>query len=251
MLRLVFLAVVVGTPACANVAEVSDCSLTDPVFGFQSVECNVTNVSDAPMAALRYGIRITEVGRAVPWQEFGLNMPDSVPTGLLTRVPGGIEPGETVPVSFLIEPLNERAQRDNMEINLVIIYAKDVHDNLINGTSGSSATSGSSGALSQADIDILRLTIEDCWNVGQLSREAMQVEVTIAFEMTADARPVTESIRLVEASGGDMQAQQEAFSLVSIAINACARDGFGLPPQLYDQWREVEITFDLSRMNVR
>ncbi|MCC5988701.1 MAG: energy transducer TonB [Pararhodobacter sp.] len=108
-----------------------------------------------------------------------------------------------------------------------------------------------SGDLSQSDIDMLRLAVEDCWNVGRLSSEAMQVVVTIGFELTRDARPVAESIQLVEASGGSQPAQRAAFDVGRAAINECGRNGFGLPSEYYDQWKEVEITFNPARMSVR
>ena len=107
------------------------------------------------------------------------------------------------------------------------------------------------GALSQADIDMLRLSVEECWNVGRLSTEAMQVVVTIGFEMTRESRPVAESIRLVEATGASAHAQNAAFEVGRAAINECGRHGFGLPSDLYDQWKEVEITFNPARMSVR
>lgn len=103
-------------------------------------------------------------------------------------------------------------------------------------------------ALSQADRDMLRLSIESCWNVGILSTEALNVVITIAFEMTPDARPVESTIRQVSASGGSAPAQQAAFDAGRQAIAECGIGGYGLPQDLYDQWRLVEITFNPARM---
>lgn len=105
--------------------------------------------------------------------------------------------------------------------------------------------------LSAADTDMLRLNIESCWNVGILSTEALGVVVTIAFEMTADARPVPGSIRLVDAQGGSAAAQQAAFDAGRQAIVQCGINGYGLPPDLFEQWRLVEITFNPARMSTR
>lgn len=106
-------------------------------------------------------------------------------------------------------------------------------------------------ALSQADADALRLNIESCWNTGILSTEALNVVVTIGFEMTPDARPIGSSIRMVSASGGGAAAQQAAFEAGRQAIVQCGMDGYGLPQDLYDQWRLVEITFNPARMSTR
>jgi hypothetical protein len=105
--------------------------------------------------------------------------------------------------------------------------------------------------LSQADSDMLRLNIEACWNVGILSTEALNVVVTIAFEMTPDARPIPNTIRLVGAEGGGVAAQQAAFDAGRQAIMQCGTQGYGLPQDLYDQWRFVEITFNPARMSTR
>ncbi|MGY6536517.1 MAG: energy transducer TonB [Pararhodobacter sp.] len=115
----------------------------------------------------------------------------------------------------------------------------------------SSGSGAASGALTQADVDGLRLSVEECWNVGALSTEALQVVVTIGFEMTPDARPVAGSIQMVDASGGGPAAQRSAFEAGRIAIMQCGTHGYGLPSDLYDAWRQVEITFNPARMSFR
>lgn len=111
---------------------------------------------------------------------------------------------------------------------------------------------GTGGAtLSQADADGLRLRVEECWNVGALSTEAMNVVVSIYFEMTRDGRPVPGSIRLEDASGGGAAAQQRAFEAGRAAIIDCGTEGFGLPQDQYEAWREVVMTFNPARMSFR
>ncbi|MEZ5751453.1 MAG: energy transducer TonB [Paracoccaceae bacterium] len=106
-------------------------------------------------------------------------------------------------------------------------------------------------ALSAADADMLRLSIEACWNVGFLSTEALQVVVTIAFEMTTDARPIDPRSARSAADGGTLVAQRTAFEAGRQAIMQCGANGFGLPVDLYDQWQSVEITFNPARMSTR
>jgi len=97
------------------------------------------------------------------------------------------------------------------------------------------------------DIDALRLAIEECWNVGILSSDALQVAVTIGFEMSRDSRPIPGTIRLLDAVGGSGTAQMTAFEAGRRAIEECGANGFGLPAGSYDQWRIVEITLDPER----
>ena len=53
-------------------------------------------------------------------------------------------------------------------------------------------------------------------------------------------------VRLIGAEGGDGAAQQAAFQAARRAILRCQSDGYPLPADKYDQWREVEMTFDPS-----
>lgn len=106
-------------------------------------------------------------------------------------------------------------------------------------------------SLSQVDIDLLRLRVEECWNVGILSSDALGVVVTIGFEMTEDARPIANTIHLVEAQGGSEAARLTAFDAGRRAIIDCGAQGYGLPSAQFDQWRLVEITFNPARMSTR
>lgn len=105
--------------------------------------------------------------------------------------------------------------------------------------------------LSGADRDALRLNIESCWNVGILSTEALNVVITMSFEMTPDARPIDSTIRQVSVTGGGLAAQQAAFDAGRQAIIQCGINGYGLPQDLFDQWRFVEITFNPAGMSTR
>lgn len=120
----------------------------------------------------------------------------------------------------------------------------------LSGAGGS--TSGSSAAtLSASEADSLRLAIQQCWNIGVLSTDAQQVTVTVAFSMTPNARHEQGTIRMVSASGGSETAVQQAFEAARRAIIRCEGDGYGLPPEKYDAWRDIEITFNPEGMRLR
>jgi hypothetical protein len=95
------------------------------------------------------------------------------------------------------------------------------------------------------------LAIQACWNVGALSTDALQVTVTVAFTMTPNAMPEQGTIRVVSASGGSEAAISQAFETARRAIIRCSGDGYGLPADQYDAWRDVEITFNPEGMRLR
>ena len=109
----------------------------------------------------------------------------------------------------------------------------------------------SGGALAPGEADALRLAIQQCWNIGALSTDAMMVTVTVAFSMTPAAQPEQGTIRVVGASGGSEAAIAQAFEAARRAIIRCAGDGYGLPAAQYESWRDVEITFNPEGMRLR
>jgi len=121
---------------------------------------------------------------------------------------------------------------------------------LADSLSGIGALSTQTG-LSASEADRLRLAIQQCWNIGTLSSEAQQITVTLGFSMTPGAMPEQGSIYLVESSGGSDGAVTQAFEFARRAIIRCARDGYGLPSESYEAWRDVEITFNPEGMRLR
>lgn len=105
--------------------------------------------------------------------------------------------------------------------------------------------------LSASEADRLRLAIQQCWNIGTLSTEAQQVTVTVGFSMTPGAVPEQGTIYMVDNSGGSEGAVSQAFDAARRAIIRCQGDGYGLPPESYDAWRDVEITFNPEGMRLR
>ena len=105
--------------------------------------------------------------------------------------------------------------------------------------------------LTRGEKDALVVAVGNCWNVGSLSTDALQVTVTVGFSMEQDARPVDRSIRLVAAEGGTGDAVDRAFAAARRAVLRCGARGYGLPVEKYDQWKEIEITFNPERMRIK
>ncbi|MEM6386234.1 MAG: energy transducer TonB [Pseudomonadota bacterium] len=105
--------------------------------------------------------------------------------------------------------------------------------------------------LTGGEKEGLRVAISRCWNVGSLSTDALGTTVVVAVEMEQNGRPITGSIRLVSSSGGSATGETQAFEAARRAIIRCGTQGFGLPVEKYDQWREIEMTFNPEGMQFR
>jgi hypothetical protein len=72
------------------------------------------------------------------------------------------------------------------------------------------------------------------------------------MRLTRDAKPDTASINLLRSRGaGDDAATRAAFEAARRAILRCGAEGFPLPPEKYDRWAEVEMTFNPEEMRIR
>lgn len=112
-------------------------------------------------------------------------------------------------------------------------------------------TAPSGPPMTGGEKDALVVAVKQCWNVGALSTDALRTVVTIGVSMDPSGRPVEGSIRLLGYEGGDETAARGAFDAGRRAILRCARDGYPLPAEKYDQWREVEIVFNPERMRMK
>lgn len=116
-------------------------------------------------------------------------------------------------------------------------------DNVPAGPAGPPLTSGEKEAL--------RVAVSACWNTGSLSTEALKTTVVVAVEMTQDGKPMAETIRMLTSSGGSGDAARQAYEAARRAIIRCGGNGFGLPVDKYDHWREIEMTFNPEKMRIK
>lgn len=119
-------------------------------------------------------------------------------------------------------------------------------------SSSPGAQTGPTGPpMTGGEKEALRVAVSQCWNVGSLSSAALETTVTVSVDMTPDAKPVSNSIRLIGFSGGDDAAAKQAFDAARRAIIRCGGQGYDLPPEKYDHWREIEMTFNPEKMQYR
>ncbi|WP_425041039.1 cell envelope biogenesis protein TolA [Primorskyibacter sp. S187A] len=95
----------------------------------------------------------------------------------------------------------------------------------------------------------LVVAVQDCW-VVDVGSQAADVIVTVAMDMNRDGT-VAGGVRLLSAEGGDTRAQEVAFQAARRAVLRCQRGGYDLPPEKYEQWKQIEITFNPESMRVR
>jgi hypothetical protein len=100
-----------------------------------------------------------------------------------------------------------------------------------------------SDPLTETETDNLQAAIQTCWlrDPGSLAED---VKLTIFMSLDRNGRVNPNSIRVVEISGGDEVAQKVAFRRAKIAIISCGKNGYKLPPNKYERWREIEVVFD-------
>ncbi len=99
--------------------------------------------------------------------------------------------------------------------------------------------------------DALRVNILQCWNVGSLSSEALRTTITVAFSISEDGRPDGASLRMIGSEGGSEEAARQTFESARRAIIRCGANGLKLPMDKYDQWSDVELTFNPVNMRIR
>jgi hypothetical protein len=115
------------------------------------------------------------------------------------------------------------------------------------GASDQSAPTGP--PLTSAERDGLRISVSQCWNLGSSSTDAMRTTVVVLVQMQPDGRP--SGIELLSSDGPNAQATQTAFQAARRAIIRCGTNGYNLPSEKYEQWREIEMTFNPENMRLR
>ena len=103
--------------------------------------------------------------------------------------------------------------------------------------------------LTRGERDGLRVAVSQCWNLGSASTDALNTTVVVLVTMSRDGRP--EAIDLLSSTGADQNATRIAFEAARRAVIRCGTRGYPLPEEKYDQWREIEMTFDPSNMRIR
>ncbi|MFM2355917.1 MAG: hypothetical protein RLZZ528_1653 [Pseudomonadota bacterium] len=112
-------------------------------------------------------------------------------------------------------------------------------------------TAASGPPMTGGEKDALIVAVKQCWNTGSLSTDALNTIVTVGVSMNPDGTPNAGSIRMIGAEGGTDASARQAFEAGRRAIMRCGARGFPLPPEKFDQWKEIEIVFNPEKMRLR
>ena len=116
-------------------------------------------------------------------------------------------------------------------------------------STGSGVASGA-GGLDENEIAALIKRVGREWNVDAGSRSA-DVTVIVSIELAENGR-LSSSPRLVSSDSADATIVQAAFRRARTAIIAASRKGgFELPIEKYEDWKQIEITFNHQNMRVK
>jgi hypothetical protein len=102
--------------------------------------------------------------------------------------------------------------------------------------------------MTGSETEGFRVAVNSCWNVDPGS-VAARVTVEVGFSLNREGK-VEGDVRLMS-SDGDQSAVDTAFQAARRAILRCQKNGYELPADKYDQWRDVIIVFDPSGMKLR
>jgi hypothetical protein len=119
------------------------------------------------------------------------------------------------------------------------------------GQAGDAPSAPSGPPLNAGEKNTLRVAVQKCWNVGSLSSAALETTVVVAVSLAQDGKPLTSSIRQIGSEGGTAASVEQAFATARRAIIRCGSSGFKLPSDKYDQWKDIEMTFNPERMRIK
>jgi len=101
--------------------------------------------------------------------------------------------------------------------------------------------------ISGAEREGLRLAVQRCWNVPAGLRDAQELKITLAAELTAQGDVISSSIRMIEPATPPDGRFQQAYEAGRRALIRCA-PYTSLPREKYAQWRNIEVVFNPEGM---
>lgn len=147
------------------------------------------------------------------------------------------------------EPATEPAGSDAINDALAEAMAEETSEPATETAAAPAAASGP--PMTAGEKDGLRVAVQQCWNVGSLSSEALNVTVTVAVSVAQSGVPDAGSIQMIGFEGGSDGAARQAFEAARRAIIRCGATGFKLPAEKYEQWRNIEMVFNPEKMRIK
>ena len=99
--------------------------------------------------------------------------------------------------------------------------------------------------MTEAEKDGFRSAVQECWSASTLSLVAMDTRVVVGFAMDRAGLPDRDSFRIVGDPDAD-PARQQLYEVARRNVIRCAKGGYLLPPEKYNEWDDIEMTFSPS-----
>lgn len=96
--------------------------------------------------------------------------------------------------------------------------------------------------MTEAEKDGFRSAVQECWSASTLSQDAMDTRVVVGFTMDRGGLPDPDSFRIVGELDAD-PARQQLYEVARRNVIRCAKGGYLLPPEKYNEWDDIEMTF--------
>jgi hypothetical protein len=110
------------------------------------------------------------------------------------------------------------------------------------------ASKPSGPPLTGREKGALVLAVQQCWNPPIGVQNAADLKVTLLVELNEQGK-LQGSPKLIEPRGAPSAAEKVAFDAGRRALIRCAP--YSLPKEKYEQWRQIEVTFNPQNMVVR
>ena len=99
--------------------------------------------------------------------------------------------------------------------------------------------------LTFGELDAMKVSVNKCWNFGAVSTDATRAEITVTVSFSPDGRPT--AVDLIDSKGASDAAIKTAFDAARRAILRCGAKGYPLPPEKYETWKQIDMTFSNSK----
>ena len=99
--------------------------------------------------------------------------------------------------------------------------------------------------LTASEIDAFRVQMQKCWSPPAGARDAASLLVVVAVSLHPNGRIAKAPVVINRARLGESYFRAAAESVLR-AIRRC--QPFNMPPEKYAAWRDIELTFDPSKM---
>ena len=113
-----------------------------------------------------------------------------------------------------------------------------------NTTPSLGTASGAAAKLSQSEIDALRARLMALWNPPVGIQDADQSQVTIRIKFKRDGTLAMGPIVITSGSGAQFNAMRDS----AVRAVFVGQPYTMLRPEHYDQWKEIDFTFDTKQM---